>query len=78
MALGESLDVLSGLLTLPNLEVLDVPKGLYETAVEEARTNRIGANDMVAFILMKKKGVTEVYSFDTDFDKLKGIRRITE
>jgi predicted nucleic acid-binding protein len=36
----------------------------------------IGVNDTLVYNTMKEKGITEVYSFDKDFDGLPGIRRI--
>ncbi len=74
--LEESLDILGGLLNLRNLEVLEPSRINYAASVEDARTLRIGVNDALACIVMKKEGITEIYSFDTDFDQVAGIERI--
>lgn len=37
----------------------------------------LGVNDALAIAYMKMHGINEIYSFDTDFDKLEGIKRIT-
>jgi predicted nucleic acid-binding protein len=46
--------------------------------VEDSRAYNIGVNDVLAFVLMKKEGISEVYSFDKDFDKLKSVKRVAE
>ncbi len=74
----EGLDIISGLLSQPNIEVVEPSKALYEAAVEEAREKGIGLNDALAAIIIRERGEHEVYSFDTDFDKVKGLRRITK
>ncbi len=76
--LEEGLDIISGLLSQPNLEVIEPSKALYEAAVEEAREKGIGVNDALAAIIIRERGENEVYSFDTDFDKVKGLRRIAK
>jgi predicted nucleic acid-binding protein len=73
-----TVDILSGLFALRNLLVLQTSKGSYESAVEDSRAHNIGVNDALAFVLMKKEGISEVYSFDKDFDKLKSLKRVAE
>ena len=74
----EGLDILSGLLSLPNLEVIEPSKASYEAAVEEAREEGIGVNDALAAMIVRERGVNEIYSFDTGFDKVEGLCRITK
>lgn len=76
--LEKTLDIISGLLDLSNLEILEGTKIQYVSAVEDARAFSVGVNDALASILMKSKGISEVYSFDRDFDKLKHLKRVTE
>ena len=71
-------DIISGLLDLSNLEIIEPSKVLYESAVEDSRSYNIGVNDALAFILMKREGISEVYSFDKDFDKIRDLKRIVE
>src|SRR5438105_15529991 len=73
-----TVDILSGLFTLPNLLVLQTSKGSYESAIEDSRAHNVGVNDSLAFVLMRKEGISEVYSFDRDFDKLKNLTRVAE
>ena len=35
-------------------------------------------SDAIAYVSMIDNGIEEVYSFDSDFDRLKGIKRITK
>ncbi|MDA4111744.1 MAG: type II toxin-antitoxin system VapC family toxin [Thaumarchaeota archaeon] len=71
-------DIISALLSLANLDVEEPSKALYESATEVSRSFSLGINDALAFLLMKKEDITEVYSFDKDFDKLKDLKRVTE
>ena len=45
-------------------------------ALAEAEERHIGLTDAMAHVLMKRKGVTEIYSFDSDFDRISEIKRI--
>ncbi len=38
----------------------------------------LGFNDTLAYLTMKELGTEEIYSFDTDFDKIPGITRRTQ
>ncbi|MHC1568149.1 MAG: type II toxin-antitoxin system VapC family toxin [Candidatus Syntropharchaeia archaeon] len=41
-------------------------------------TNELGIdpNDCLAVEVMRKEGISEIYSFDRGFDRVSGIRRI--
>jgi uncharacterized protein len=73
-----AVDILSGLFTLTNLIVLEPSRGSYELALEESMAHAIGINDTMASILMRGEGISEIYSFDKDFDKLKNLKRVAE
>ncbi|MGI0091102.1 MAG: hypothetical protein ACREBS_05290 [Nitrososphaerales archaeon] len=45
-------------------------------ALTEAEEQHIGFIDAIAYVLMKKKGLREIYSFYTDFDRVPEIKRI--
>ena len=36
----------------------------------------MGLSDAIAYLVMKKNEIGEIYSFDKDFDKLEGIKRV--
>lgn len=72
-----ALNIILSLLLKENIGIIPVEKIDYINSVEIARTNDIDLNDALAYHLMKKHGITEIYSFDKDFDKLKDIKRIS-
>ena len=76
MPLKKSLEILTDLMTIDNLEILQPTVALYQSAIEEAKMVNVGVNDALAYFLMKDKGITQVYSFDLDFDRMKGIKRL--
>jgi uncharacterized protein len=71
-------DIISGMLNLPNLKIIEPSKKLYESATEDSRSYGIGINDALAWILMKRESISEIYSFDGDYDRIDGLRRISE
>ena len=76
MPLKASLEILTDLMTIENLQIIQPTTGLYQSAIEEAKIVNAGVNDALAYLLMKEKKITEVYSFDLDFDRMKGITRL--
>jgi len=78
LPLGEAIKLESSILATENVEIMDVSRDLYLSAVPIALDNGLGLNDSLASVAMEKKGVFEIYSFDKDFDKLEGIKRVTE
>jgi len=54
--------------------------GILDEDAEEsfgiAVKNAIGLSDAICCRAMLKSGIAEIYSFDSDFDRLAGIRRI--
>jgi predicted nucleic acid-binding protein len=77
LPLNEALALETGLLARENIEVLQVSKGDYVAATMKARANTIGLNDLLAWALMEGAGISEVYSFDKDFDRMKGLIRVS-
>ncbi|MBO3840694.1 MAG: type II toxin-antitoxin system VapC family toxin, partial [Candidatus Brockarchaeota archaeon] len=57
-------------------EIRGVPKEDYFAAVELSRDLHIDPNDALAIDVMKTSDITEIYSFDEDFDKIEGITRL--
>lgn len=78
MSSSGSLEILSGLFDLSNLSIIDADRGLYEASIEAARLMNVGVNDAFASLLMRDMNIREVYSFDSDFDRIEGVGRITE
>jgi predicted nucleic acid-binding protein len=66
------------LIFLDNLIIKQVTEEDYLKALAVAEDQQIGANDALAYVLMKETGLNRIYSFDRDFDGFKDINRITE
>lgn len=69
------------LINMPTITVYGVNRQTAQKAykvVEKYRSNKIGLNDSVAYIIMIEHGYNEIYSFDKDFDTLSGVKRIKE
>lgn len=65
------------ILAKKNVIVYGVDLDAYLEALRLAHKHLIGVNDALAIIYMKMYGINEIYSFDKDFDKVEGIKRIT-
>lgn len=67
-------DSLRDILSLRGLELAN--KHLYEHALDLYANKNISFADAFNATYMKSRGVSEIYSFDSDFDKLEGISRL--
>ena len=65
-----------GLLMAEDIAVEGVSGDLYFAAAELGRELEMGPNDALAVEVMRRNQISEIYSFDTDFDKVQGINRI--
>jgi len=77
LPLSEALKVEEFLLLAKNVNVFDVTKRDCLKALKISRERSAGLSDAIAYVVMMKIGVNEMYSFDSDFDKL-NVKRITE
>jgi len=77
LPLSEALRVEEFLLLAGNVKVFDVTKKDCLKVLEIAKEKNVGLSDAIAYVIMKKNSVEEIYSFDSDFDKL-DVRRVTE
>ncbi|MHA1604575.1 MAG: type II toxin-antitoxin system VapC family toxin [Candidatus Freyarchaeota archaeon] len=57
-----------------NIQVEQVAPEDYISAALGAKNMHISINDMLAYLIMQRKGIKEVFSFDKHFDNLKVIR----
>jgi predicted nucleic acid-binding protein len=78
LPLDEALSVEAALFFKESIDVASVSRGDCLEALQEVKQEKIGLTDAIAHTIMKKSGVTEIYSFDKDFDGIEGIRRIRE
>lgn len=74
----EALEFERSLLFLENIVIKEVSEEDYLKAFMIAEDREIGANDALAYVLMKEEKINRIYSFDKDFDSFKDISRITE
>lgn len=74
----EAIELEMNLLFQENMIVMDVSAEDYLKALTVAEDQEIGANDALAYVLMKESKINKIYSFDKDFDKFKDIEKITE
>jgi hypothetical protein len=78
LPIGEALSIEKGLLFRENILVCEVSKDDYLKAISVTEDQKVGVNDALAYVLMKKEAIQTVYSFDKDFDAFADIHRITE
>lgn len=76
--LNKALEIEEAILSKENIKIATVNEKDYISSIEIAKTYEIGLNDALAYLIMKKHKINEIYSFDTDFDKLPNIKRITK
>jgi predicted nucleic acid-binding protein len=67
-----------GLCVRETVEVLPVARGDLLEALSTATEVGVGMTDALAAVLMRDRGIREIYSFDRDFDRFEDIRRFTE
>lgn len=72
-----SISFVRDILSRRNIVIEGVDKSLYIIAVTIAEEKKMGINDALAYEIMKRKNVKEIYSFDKHFDSLP-VRRITK
>ena len=71
-------EYLNSILYMENITLCAVDHELYRLANESFLIHRIGLNDAVASILMRRRETNEIYSFDTHFDKIDWVKRLTQ
>lgn len=78
LPIDEALKLEGGLLSNDAIEVEAVDREAYISSIDLAKENSIGLNDGLAISVMEKNGISEIYSFDKHFEKIKGIKRVTK
>jgi len=76
MPLEKLTEVIRGLFMLDNVTVQGVTKEVYFAANELGNDLKLEANDALAIDIMKSINITEILTFDEDFDRVEGITRI--
>jgi uncharacterized protein len=78
LPIEEALLVEKGLLFRENILICEVSKDDYLKAISVTEDRSVGVNDALAYVLMKKRAIQTVYSFDQDFDAFADIHRTIE
>ena len=76
LPLSEALEIERALFLRQEIEIESVDRTMCLEALFLAEERGLGFTDAIACVLMKRKCLTEIYSFDHDFDRVPGIRRI--
>lgn len=69
-------EIIESILFSENIHIAEVNKELYGASLEMAKIYDIDINDCAALAIMKMNNIKEIYSFDSDFDKIEEIKRI--
>lgn len=77
MTVSDLTDAILGLFMMENVTVESVSGDLCFSATELGRDLELDPNDALAVEVMRWNDVKEIYSFDTDFDKIQGITRLS-
>ena len=76
--LGDAHEIERGILSRETVTILEVGWSDLVEALDLARETSAGLTDALAVALMRRNGMVEVYSFDSDFDRFEDVTRITE
>lgn len=76
LPMKEALEIERALCIRDTIEIMAVNRPDCFEALAEAEKNQVGLTDALAVVLMRRKDITEIYSFDKDFDGILGIKRV--
>ncbi|MBD3195246.1 MAG: PIN domain-containing protein [Candidatus Lokiarchaeota archaeon] len=66
-------EFIMGLISNKSITIVEISKLKYITAVDKMIKYNMDANDLSAYLLMKEKGIKEIYTFDRHFENLPEI-----
>jgi len=76
LKLQELNKLILGIFMLDNIKIKSVTREQYLAATELAEELELESNDALAVDTMKQENITEIYTFDEDFDNIEGITRL--
>jgi len=76
LSTGELNKLILGLFMLDNLQIHGVTREQYLAATELADELKLECNDALAIDITKQNNVTEIYTFDEDFNNIQGIAKL--
>ena len=62
-----------GILSNPAIEIVEISKLIYINAVDKISDYFMDSNDISAYLIMKSKKISKIYSFDRHFSNFKDI-----
>ncbi len=71
-------EFLWGLFSNQSIEILDVSQFLYLNAIDKITEFEMDPNDISAYLIMKEKNITVIYTFDENFRKRIDINCLPE
>jgi len=78
MPIEIAFEAIRGILLKENIHIAEISHKDYLSALPVAEGSEVGLNDALAYTLMIRSGIEEIYSFDKDFDRLEKIKRVIE
>ena len=76
LGVKQSTAFLGWVIAAKNLTVFPVGIGDYESALNITRESLVGLNDSLAVHVMRREGISEIYSMDRHFDRIEGMVRL--
>ena len=76
MPLEQLSNIILGLFMLDNVKIFGVSKEAYFAATELGEDLKLDPNDALAVDFIRSNNIYEIYSFNEDFDKVEGIKRL--
>jgi len=76
LGLDDLHSLLIGLYSFDNIRIIDVTKEDYLSAIEMIKDIKLDPNDCLAMEVMRREGISEIYTFDRGFDDVGGVKRI--
>jgi uncharacterized protein len=68
--IGFAADFLATIFSRPSITVKTVTPEIYHESVHRAKYHQISVNDALAWILMERTKIDEIYTFDRHFNQL--------
>jgi len=65
---------LLGIISNNSIEIIEVSNLMYINSIDKITKYNMDSNDISAYLIMKEKGVNQIFTFDKHFQKLKDIR----
>lgn len=65
---------LLGIISNNSIEIIEVSNLMYINSIDKITKYNMDSNDISAYLIMKEKGVNQIFTFDKHFRKLKDIR----